>query len=154
MLHSGHTFLSVPALFSSIWNNSQCTKPSARMRSEGYSTRSLCPSVCPRLFSHCRQRSGIRAIPTAPAQQVIENLKGDFAKTKAFDIEKLALSRTALRDPAHQLAVWYIRVGVRVRTRGYFGVYMRIEPRGDFCKTVTSVTSTSFFCLLREFSAL
>ena len=26
MLHSGHTFLSVPALFGSIGNNSQCTK--------------------------------------------------------------------------------------------------------------------------------
>ena len=48
---------------------------------------SMC--VCLRLFSHCRQRSGIRAIPTAPAQQAIENKNGDFAKTKAFEIEKL-----------------------------------------------------------------
>ena len=65
---------------------------------------SVSQCVCPRLFLHCRQRSGIRAIPTAPAQQAIEN-NGDFAKTKAFEIEKLALSRTTLRDPAHQLAV-------------------------------------------------
>ena len=34
---------------------------------------SVCQSVCPRLFSHCRQRRGIRAIPTAPAQQAIQN---------------------------------------------------------------------------------
>ena len=53
--------------------------------------------VCPRLFSHCRQPSGIRAIPTTSAQQAIENENGDFAKTKAFEIEKLALSRTTLR---------------------------------------------------------
>ena len=34
---------------------------------------SVSQCVCSRLFSHCRQRSGIRAIPTAPAQQAIEN---------------------------------------------------------------------------------
>ena len=33
---------------------------------------SVSQCVCSRLFSHCRQRSGIRAIPTAPAQQAIE----------------------------------------------------------------------------------
>ena len=31
--------------------------------------------------------------------------RGDFAKTTAFESEKLVLSRTTLRDPAHQLAV-------------------------------------------------
>ena len=34
---------------------------------------SVSQCVCLRLFSHCRERSGIRAIPTAPAQQAIEN---------------------------------------------------------------------------------
>ena len=33
---------------------------------------SVSQCVYSRLFSHCRQRSGIRAIPTAPAQQAIE----------------------------------------------------------------------------------
>ena len=36
-------------------------------------SQSVSQCVCSRLFSHCRQRRGIRAIPTAPAQQAIEN---------------------------------------------------------------------------------
>ena len=47
----------------------------------------VCVSVCLRLFSHYRQRSGIRAIPTAPVQQALEKQTSDFAKTMAFEIE-------------------------------------------------------------------
>ena len=38
-------------------------------------------------------------------QQALEKYNGDFAKTKAFVSEKLALSLTTLCDPTHQLAV-------------------------------------------------
>ena len=45
----------------------------------------------------------------------------------AFDIEKLALSWTTLRDPTHQLAV-------HVRTRGFEHARISEKPRGDFCR--------------------
>ena len=80
------------------------------MRSEGYSTRSVCQSVSVSVYDYSRTAGNEAASERYQQQQAIENKKGDFAKTKAFEIEKLALSRTALRDPAHQLAVWYIRV--------------------------------------------
>ena len=39
---------------------------------------------------------------------------GDLAKTTAFDIKKLALSRATLRDPAHQLRVVSMRVRIYI----------------------------------------
>ena len=57
-------------------------------------------------------------------QQLQRNKRSKIKKkTKAFEIEKLALSRTALRDPAHQLAVWYIRVRVRTYVRAVISEY-------------------------------
>ena len=98
------------------------------MRSEGsdLGCQSVSQCVCLRLFSHCRQRSGIRAIPTAPAQQALEKQTSDFAKTKAFEIEfhtsharsliprssteRLALSTTceklALSIGIHRVGPW------------------------------------------------
>ena len=63
----------------------------ARMRSEGYSTWSVCLSVCLfvcfclRLFSDYRLRGGLRAIPTASVVQGHEKQCGDFAETTAFE---------------------------------------------------------------------
>ena len=65
---------------------------------------SVCLSVCPRLFLRCRVRSSIKTIQTATVRHL---LNGDFAKTMPFEIVKLALSLTTLRDPTHQLCVYY-----------------------------------------------
>ena len=44
-------------------------------------------------------------IPTASAVQGLEKENGDFAETTVIENEKPARSWTALRGPAHQLAV-------------------------------------------------
>ena len=52
-------------------------EPSARMRSEGYGSRSVCLCVCVyvclHLFSDYTRHTGSWAIPTALAQQALEN---------------------------------------------------------------------------------
>ena len=64
--------------------------PSARMRSEGYGSRSVCVcvcvcvSVCLRLFSHYRLRGGLLAIPTAAELREPEKQKDDFPETTVF----------------------------------------------------------------------
>ena len=55
------------------------------MRNEGYSSRSVCLSVCLPLFSDYRLRGGILAIPTASVLQGQENECGDFAEKTAFE---------------------------------------------------------------------
>ena len=45
---------------------------SARMRSEGYGSRSVCLCVCLHLFSCYRHQTGSRVITTALAQQALE----------------------------------------------------------------------------------
>ena len=60
---------------------------------------------------------------------------GDFAKTKAFKIERLALSRTALRRPVHQC------VSMRVRIL----VHMRPHPLRHNPTPLTSAASLSAF---------
>ena len=84
------------------------------MRSEGYSTRSVCQSVSVSVYDYSRTAGNEAASERYQQLQRNKRSKIKKAKTKAFEIEKLALSRTALRDPAHQLPVWYIRVRVRI----------------------------------------
>ena len=69
------------------------------MRTEGYSSRSVCVCVCRRLFWRYSLRGGL---PTAEELCQRENEKSDFAETTAM---KLARSWTELRGPTHQLAV-------------------------------------------------
>ena len=45
----------------------------------------VCVCVCLHLFSPYRDQAGSSAIPTALAQQGLENLCGDVAKTVAFE---------------------------------------------------------------------
>ena len=65
------------------------------MRSEGYSSRSVCLSVCLRLFSHYRLRGGLCAIPTGSVLQGQENKCGDFAETTAFERYDMKTSEKA-----------------------------------------------------------
>ena len=55
-----------------------------------------------RLFWHYRLRGDPLAIPAASELREPEIEKGDFPETTAFDSDKLARSRTALRGPTHQ----------------------------------------------------
>ena len=73
------------------------SKPSARMRSEGYGSWFVCVCLSTRL------RGGPLAIPAVSELRELEKEKGDFPETTAFESDKLAGSRTALRGPTHQL---------------------------------------------------
>ena len=76
-------------------------KPSARMRSEGYCSRSVsvcvcvCVCVCRRLFSHYRLRGGPLAIPTASELREPEKRKGEFPETTAFERYAVKTSENA-----------------------------------------------------------
>ena len=64
----------------------------------------LCQSVC--LSDYSGTTGNEAASERYQKLQCNKRLKNDdFAKTTAFESEKLALSRTTLRDPTHQLAV-------------------------------------------------
>ena len=78
----------------------------------------VCVSVCLRLFSHYRQRSGIRAIPTAPVQQALKKL--DSTKVQTLG----AISESIMRQDTHCTAASYI---IRWDT-GPRSVYMSTEP--------------------------
>ena len=67
------------------------------------SVKMVCVCVCVgRLFWHYRLRGDPLAIPAASELREPEIEKGDFPETTAFDSDKLARSRTALRGPTHQ----------------------------------------------------
>ena len=77
------------------------------MRSEGYSSRSVCVCVCLStliLYSATigHEAAYQRYIPTAAELRKPENQKSDFAEMTAFESEKLARSRTEFRGPTHQ----------------------------------------------------
>ena len=77
----------------------------------------LSSSVSVGLFSHYRQRSGIRAIPKLQCNKCSKN-KWHFAETTAFENEKLSV--TTLRGPAQSVVcacVYMSSVHVNMRTR-------------------------------------
>ena len=68
----------------------------------------LCFFLSMSLYGHTQRFSWlvVTASPTASVKEALEQQQNsDFAKTKAFEIEKPVLSRITLRGPAHQLAV-------------------------------------------------
>ena len=54
--------------------------------------------MCVRVDAYSRTTGNEAADERYQQQQALENQCGDFAKTTAFESEKLALSRTTLRD--------------------------------------------------------
>ena len=91
------------------------------MRSEGYSSRSVCLSVCLRLFSDYRLRGGLCAMPTSSVLQGHEKKCGDFAETTGFErygvktsekancIMSTGLPRPRLACPAHRGRIKLLR---------------------------------------------
>ena len=55
------------------------------MRSEGYSTWSVCQSVCYHVFCRYAQRDGQKAIPTGSVPHWLYYKNGDFGKNAAFE---------------------------------------------------------------------
>ena len=54
------------------------------MRSEGYSTWSMCLCVCYHVFCRYAQRDGQKAIPTGSVPHWLYLKNGDFVKNAAF----------------------------------------------------------------------
>ena len=124
------------------------------MRSEGYSTLSVSQSVSQSVSVsvHDHSRTAGNEAASERYQQLQRNKR---SKIKKAILLKRRRSRSHYRGPRcvtqpinYRCGIYaydmyaYVRAVIRS---------MRIEPRG---KTGTSVTSTSFFGLLPEFSAL